>query len=276
MTTQFKNKYGPWALITGANSGIGKELAREVARHGLNIVIVARRQTLLDEVANELENEFCIEVRTLSRDLTVPGAVADLEQSTRDLNIGLVIPNAGIEVNGEFVESDDVRNQQMLNLNVIVPEQMAYVFGKKLVERGKGGILFVSSLLGYQGVPRVANYSATKAYILSLGEALNVELGRRGVDVTVLAPGVTDTAMSAAMSIDFSKMPVVTHSPEKVARTGIRALGRKASVIPGLLNNILAFENRFIPRSWPVRMFDQLLRFAWKDETDVIASAQQT
>lgn len=275
MSSTFIKKYGPWALITGANAGIGKALARAVAAKGLNIVAVARRQPLLDELANELKTDFGIEVRTIAKDLTEPGAVADLDKETRDLEIGLVIPNAGIEVSGSFFETDYQRDQQMLTLNVVVPEQMARVFGSKLVARGHGGILLLSSLFGYQGVPLVAHYSATKAYILSLGEALNVELKPQGIDVTVLSPGLTDTDMPAAMPVDFSKMPIIKMTPENVARVGIGALGHQASIVPGLLNKIFVFENRFIPRSWPVKLFGFLLKRSWRKEPSAAAQVSR-
>ncbi len=277
MKKTFQKQYGPWALITGANAGIGKALARQIAAKGVNIVAVARRQLLLDELADELKTDFGIEVRTIAKDLTEPGAVEDLENETRDLEIGLVVPNAGIEVSGSFFETDYLRDQQMLILNVVVPEQMARLFGSKLVARGHGGILLLSSLFGYQGVPLVAHYSATKAYILALGEALNVELSPQGVDVTVLSPGLTDTDMPAAMPIDFSKMPIIEMTPEKVARTGLRALGHQASIVPGLLNKIFVFENRFMPRSWPVKLFGFLLKRSWeKREAGGGAQVSQT
>ena len=120
----------------------------------------------------------------------------------------------------------------------------------------------MSSLFGYQGVPYVANYSASKAYILSLGEALNVELKPLGIDVTVLSPGMTITPMTDKMSVDFNKMPITRHTPDAVARVGLNALGKKATVVPGLINKIYAWENRFIPRSWPVKLFGFLVKRA--------------
>ena len=264
MTITFKTKYGPWALVTGANAGIGKALARDIASRGVNVVAVALRQGLLDQVTTNLRAEFGVQVRTIAADLTTPGAVSDLDNATRDLDIGLVVPNAGMEVSGEFLGTDYGRDQQMLALNVVVPAQMARVFGQRLARRAEGGILLVSSVVGYQGMPLMANYGATKAYILSLGEALNVEWGPQGIDVTVLSPGLTVTDMPAAMPFDFSKTPMTFMTPEEVARIGIGALGRKATVIPGLMNRAVVFLGRFIPRTWPVQMFGVLLRRASK------------
>lgn len=115
------------------------------------------------------------------------------------------------------------------------------------------------SLLGYQGVPVLANYAASKAYVLSLGEALHVEMKPFGVDVLVLSPGLTDTAMPTQMPVDMREMPMTKLSPVRVVRVALAALGRKASVVPGFVNTFFAFENRFVPRIWPVKLFGWLM-----------------
>jgi len=263
---KFQQKYGPWALVTGASSGIGKEIATQLAARGLNIVIVARRQNLLEDVKQSLIKEHAIEVRTIPLDLTDTDAISQIEIATKDIDIGLVVPNAGVALTGEFVTTDPKQNKSLLQLNMLVPMQMAQSFGRKLAERGRGGILFVSSGFGYQGIPGVANYAATKAYILTLGEALHVELGRHGVDVTVLSPGLTATEMPANMPINFRKLPMIAMKPSTVARTGLNALGRKATVVPGLMNKFYVWENRLMPRSWPVALFGFMIRRAIKHE----------
>ena len=264
--SEFKDKYGPWAIVTGANAGIGKAIATELAARGLNIIGIARRQHLLDELQEELSEDYAVEVRTLALDLTDPESISKIELLVSDLDIGLVVPNAGVEMTGSFTDSTLDANERMLHLNVHAPMQLAKIFGAKMASRGRGGILFLSSLFGYQGIPLVANYAATKAYILSLGEALHVELKPQGVDVTVLSPGLTDTAMPANMPINFSRMPIYSQAPEDVARTGLNALGRKATVVSGLLNKFYAWENRFLPRSFPVALFGFLIRFAYRKE----------
>ena len=263
---KFQQKYGPWALVTGASSGIGKEIATELAARGLNIVIVARRQKLLDELKQSIAKEHSVEVRTIPLDLTEADAITRIDAATQDLDIGLVVPNAGVAMTGEFVDTDPQRNENMVRLNMLAPMEMAHSFGRKLAARGSGGILFVSSGFGYQGIPYVANYAATKAYILTLGEALHVELGRHGVDVTVLSPGLTATAMPDSMPIDFNKLPMIAMKPVTVARTGINALGKKATVVPGLMNKFYVWENRLMPRSWPVGLFGFMIRRAIKHE----------
>lgn len=262
----FQKKYGPWALITGANAGIGKAIAYELAARRLNIVAVARRRNLLEALKDELEQAHGVEVRTLAIDLTDPDAIDNIEQATRDLTIGLIVPAAGVAIAEEFIATSFERNINLTRLNTNVPMQLVQVFAKKMAPRKRGGVLFVSSLFAYQGIPYVANYAASKAYILALGEALYVELKRHGIDVSVLSPGLTDTDMPANMPLDFSKLPMLYQSPGQVAKTGVRALGRKATVVSGFINKFYAWQNRLIPRSMPVALFGFLIKRAFKPQ----------
>ena len=259
----FLKKYGPWALVTGANAGIGKAIAHELAARGLNIVAVARRQHLLDALKDELEKEYDIHVDTFALDLTEPDAVEKLDRATQNKVIGLIVPAAGMAVADEFTATAPERNTAMAYLNMVVPMQLVQRFAGKMTERGRGGVLLVSSLFAYQGIPYVANYAATKAYILTLGEALHVELGKHGIDVSVLSPGLTDTDMPANLPLDFSKLPMLYQSPQKVAKTGVKALGRKPTVVSGWVNKFYAWQNRLIPRSMPVSLFGFLIRRAF-------------
>ena len=272
----FVEKYGPWALVTGASSGIGKEMATQLAAKGLNVVIVARRQSLLNSLKEELMDKYAVEVLALQADLYQKNAAKQIEEITSELDIGLVIPNAGAELVGEFVDDDVNKNTDLVQLNIVAPMQIASSFGQRLKKRGYGGILFVSSLFGYQGIPYVANYAATKAYILSLGEALHVELGKYGVDVSVLSPGLTATEMPANMPINFKKIPMLNMKTSRVARVGLNALGNKTTVVPGLLNKIYAWENRFIPRTWPVSLFGFLIQRALIHEREAIPNLDMT
>ncbi len=259
---QFKQKYGPWALVTGATSGIGKAASEQLAQAGLNLVAVARNESNLANLKNELEARYGVQVELIPADLSKADASERIAEKTAGIDIGLLVASAGIENDGPFIDNDQNDETHLIALNVVSPMQLSHIFGKCFAERGKGGILLLSSLFGYQGVPLVANYSASKAYILSLGEALNVELKPLGVDVTVLSPGMTITPMTDNMAVDFNKMPITSHSADLVASTGLNALGKKATVVPGLINKIYAWENRFIPRSWPVRLFGFLIKRA--------------
>ena len=260
----FQRKYGPWALVTGANAGIGKAIAHELAARKLNIVAVARRKHLLDALKKELEAKHGVEVRTLVLDLTEADAIDKIDQATQDIVIGLIVPAAGMAVADEFIATTPGHNSAMAHLNMIVPMQLVQLFAGKMVERQRGGVLFVSSLFAYQGIPYVANYAATKAYVLTLGEALHVELKKHGIDVSVLSPGLTDTDMPANMPLNFSKLPMLYQSPQRVAKTGIKALGRKTTVVSGFINKFYAWQNRLIPRSMPVSLFGFLIKRAFK------------
>jgi short-subunit dehydrogenase len=265
MKTTNLSKYGPWALITGASSGIGRELARQVAEHGLHIVAVARRQSRLDELSSDLNKQYQVKVRTVQADLREPDAIRTITTATEDLEIGLAILNAGAEMTGAFVQGDEQAHLQLAQLNAVAPMHLAHLYGRQMAGRGRGGIMFVSSLFAYQGVPYVAHYAATKAYLLSLGEALHVELKPFGVDVLVLSPGLTTTEMTANMPVDFSKLPMIPQMPEQVARVGLRALGKKATVVSGIMNKMMAWENRLLPRAAPVSLLGFLLGRALKD-----------
>lgn len=259
----FEKKYGPWALVTGANAGIGRAIANELAARKLNIVAVARRQTLLDALKDELEKKYGVEVRTLSLDLTEPEAIEKLDRATKDLAIGLVVPAAGMAIAHEFITTAHEDNTQIAHLNMIVPMQLVHLFANKMARRKRGGVLFISSLFAYQGMPYVASYAATKAYIITLGEALHVELKKHGIDVTVLSPGLTDTDMPANLPLNFSKLPMFYQSAEIVAQVGIKALGRKATVVSGFINKFYAWHNRLIPRALPVSLFGFLIKRAF-------------
>lgn len=272
----FKQKYGQWAVITGASTGIGQAISEQVAKQGLNIVAVARNQNNLQVLKRSLQEKYGIQVNTISADLSDEEANHEVLRQTSELDVGLLIPNAGIENNGAFKDNALEDEAKMLRLNTISPMVLSHEFAKRFSARKRGGILFVSSLFAYQGVPFVSNYSASKAYILSLGEALNVELKPFGVDVTVLSPGLTDTGMTQNMAVDFNKMPITKHRPDAVARIGLKALGKKATVVPGFINKFYAWENRLIPRSWPVNLFGMLLQRAMKEQPEIDVLSKNT
>jgi len=255
-------KYGTWALITGGSNGIGLAFAKELAAKGHNLILVARGKDALDARSKELSQAHGVQVETIPMDLTAPGAPSELYKLTKGMNPGLVVLSAGMETTGHFTKVSSYAHRSLIDLNIHVPAELARLYGADMVANRRGGMVFLSSLFGYQGIPLLANYSASKAYILALSEALYVELKSHGVDVLVVSPGLTDTDMSAHMPVDFRKLPITKHKPAKVARTALAALGRKPSVVPGLMNKIYAFENRFMPRIWPTKLFGFLIRNA--------------
>ena len=254
--------YRNWALITGASSGIGQAFAQALAKENFNLVLVARRKALLEEQASALRSEFSIQTRIIESDLCRTDSVKNLYDACSDLDIGLVIPSAGIDEMGQFADKNFADLQRMIHLNVTVPTELAHRFSRKMQHRQQAGIILVSSLFAYQGIPNFATYAATKSYILTLGEALHAEMKKLGIDVLVLSPGLTNTPFSQGMEINFRRLPMIAQQPDAVARTGLRNIGRSMSVVSGLLNKFYAWENRLIPRSWPVNLFGFLINNA--------------
>ncbi|HZU00963.1 MAG TPA: SDR family NAD(P)-dependent oxidoreductase [Ktedonobacteraceae bacterium] len=251
-----KSTFGPWAVITGASSGIGEEFARQLAQTGLNLVLVARRLSMLEALGNELAQTFGIHYRAVELDLTSDDFLARIEEATQDLDIGLVISNAGAMITGEFLTIDQQIWQQFLRLNVKAHLDLAHHFGPRLVQRKRGGLLLLSSTAALQGIPFSAEYAAAKAYVLTLGEALHVEFQKMGVHVTVLLPGATNTPMLAASGFKPDTLPVKPMSTRQCVAEGLAALSANRSThIAGRLNRIMAV---LMPRPLAVRMYGSL------------------
>ena len=203
---EFRDRYGPWAIVTGASSGIGEQFAEALAARGINLVLVARNITRLDELKLELATRHGVEVAALPLDLSLPGCLEPLVAACKDLEIGLGVNNAGTGYPGPFSTSDLQREEGVIRLNCITPVEITRHFLPEMQARGRGGLIFVSSLMGFQGVPYMANYSATKGYVLNFGEALYQECKGIGVDVLVVALGATDTPGKDLHEIDYSKI----------------------------------------------------------------------
>jgi uncharacterized protein len=255
----FRDRYGSYALVTGASAGIGAEFARQLARRGLNLVLVARRRDLLDELAAALTVSCGVDVRTLALDLVAEDAVTNLLKATESVDLGLVVLNAGTLSLGAFLDRPLDEHLGLLNLNAVVPMQLSYEFGNRLRSRGRGGLLLVASIAGEHPTPYEANYSASKAYLSTLGQALHVELAPVGVDVTVLAPGLVDTPMTqnAPADVTSGKLPIT--GPEPVVTAALEGLGTRALVIPGRLNKVMDVALRLGPRSLAVNSIGAML-----------------
>lgn len=256
-----KHQFGPWALVTGASSGIGEEFARQIAASGINVVLVARRGAFLQGVGNKLAKDFGVAFRVIVADLSQDGFMKELVSGATDLDIGLVVSNAGTGSPGRFLDEDRNKMAALMKLSTLAHLDIAHYFGQRLAQRKRGGLLFVGAMGAERGVPYMADDAAAKAYIQSFSQALHVEFKRLGVHVTVLAPGPTQTAAIAKLGLDPREMPMKPMSVEHCVREGLRALKANRSVIiPGRLNRIM---NAVIPPS-PVRtmmakMFEKAL-----------------
>ena len=187
-TKQFTNKFGPWAVVTGASSGIGSGYARELAARGLNVVLVARNDVRLKEFADELEQTHGIDTRVVSADLSDTDFLHGVRVVTDNLDIGMLVSNAGVASMGAMLRVDVEMLARNLQVNTGAHLRLAHHFGRRFESRGRGGIVLVGSMAGMQGTPFGANYAGSKAYVHMLGQALNYELKGKGIHVSVVAP----------------------------------------------------------------------------------------
>ena len=247
-----------YALITGASSGIGRELARQLAADGMNVVLVARDAEGLRQVAAEIERERQVTARVLPKDLRAPDAPREIfsELEAAGVDISVLVNNAGTCVYDEFCESDLDAEIEMIHVNVTALTCLTKLFLTKMLTRGSGRILNVASGAGLCPVPMVAAYAATKAYVLSLSEALAHELRGTGVSVTCLCPWPTESGIQESSGLGDSR----AHrrklaDPADVARIGLAACKRREVIaVPGLENRLLVFAMRFAPRKMNTRV----------------------
>jgi hypothetical protein len=243
---------GKTALVTGASSGLGIDFARELASRGCNLILVARREDRLQAVQQEIQQTFGVNVENIVLDLGAPEAAAALYQQTAGNGrvVDVLVNNAGFGLYGQHMSIPWEKEAEMLHLDMIVVAQLTKLFIKDMLERNYGYVLLVSSIGGYQPSPTYASYSAAKSFVLNLGEALNYELRKTGVGVTVVSPGITATEflkVSGQRPSLYQRM--VMMKSKDVARIGIEAmLKRRAGIVPGFLNALTVWSNRLVPR----------------------------
>jgi short-subunit dehydrogenase len=242
----------PLALVTGASGGIGEELARILARHGYDLVLVARSADKLAALAERLELDHGIQVRAIAKDLARPDAAAEIHEwlAAEGLTVDVLVNNAGMGLLGKFAEIGIEGDVEMLRLNVEAPTLLTRLLLPSMLERGSGRILNLASTAGFQPGPLMAVYYATKAYLLSFSEALANEVAGTGVTVTALCPGPTETGFSSHAGSEESRLfKGATMDARTVAEAGYAALmAGKPVVIPGVRNRLLAFGVRLAPR----------------------------
>jgi short-subunit dehydrogenase len=251
----FADRYGPWAVVTGASSGIGKAIALQLGENGLKLLVVARRNELLNDLAAQLAGFSGIETRVVVADLATPSGIATVEAACTDLDVGLLVAAAGFGTSGSFLDADLPTEMEMLAVNCGALLSESLFFGRRFAERGRGGIVLMASLVGFQGVPFSASYAATKAYVQNLAEALYVELGPLGIDVLASAPGPVRSGFEGRANMRMS----AAIEPEVVARETLRALVRRSSVTPGLLSKVLTYSLAPLPRPLRTRIMAQVM-----------------
>ena len=248
-------RYGPWVIVTGASDGIGREVAVEAARRGAHVVIAARRRDALEQLADELKGRFDVDVVVVATDLGTSDGCRRLLDATEALDVGLLVASAGFGTSGPFLDGDLAVELDMLAVNCGAVAALGHGVGRRLIGRGRGGLILLSSIVAFQGVPRAAHYAATKAYVQSLAEGLAVELRPHGVDVLSTAPGPVESGFANRANMQMG----ATVSPAAVAHATLDALGRRTTVRPGWLSKVLEAGLSMLPRSWRVRMMTRVM-----------------
>ncbi len=249
--------YGRWALVTGASAGIGSAFARRLAREGLNVVLVARRADRLQTLADELQRAHRVETRVVAEDLAVAGAAERIAERVRDLEVGVLVNNAGFSAVGRFDRVPREKIVEMIQVNCIAVAALAHAFLPPMRERRRGAIIILASVAGYQPLGLAATYGASKAFDLMLGEALWVENRDVGVDVLAVSPGPVDTEFQTVAG----ETPHPGKTPESVVDEALAALGRKPSVVTGgAFNKMRTWSIRFAPRQQVARLAIGVMR----------------
>lgn len=251
IAADFLQKYGPWALVTGASSGIGAQFARLLAKQGFNLLLVARREDKLRELQAELLQQHGARTELIVQDLGDPAAVDRVLAALAGHDVGLVVSNAGFGLKGGFNQHSRAELESMLSVNARTPLLLLHGLLPALRARGSAGVILTGSQEGEAAFPWSAAYAATKAYVHSLGLSLFGELQGTGVDMLVLAPGSTETEAPLLQGIKRDALHGVM-SAEEVARQGLEQLGRKPLHVPAWYNRALVHLLRALPRRWAI------------------------
>ena len=252
------------ALITGSSNGIGLELAKVHASKGGDLVLVARNKSKLDELKTELEKQFKVSVYTIGKDLSVTNAAQEIYDETNKQNIQVdyLINNAGFGDFGMFVETNWNKELQMINLNINTLTHFTKLYLQDMVKRRSGKIMNVASTAAFQSGPTMAVYCATKAYVLSFTEAVSNEVSDKGITITALCPGATETGFQAAGGMEESELFKGKKLPtaKEVAEYGYTSMIKgKTVAIHGIMNYIMSNSIRFIPRAMVLKVSRKLL-----------------
>ena len=250
------DRYGPWAVVTGASSGLGLAAAEQLAALGFGVALVARREDRLRDLEARLVHAGPGAVRVIVADLGAAAGATQVLDATADLDVGLLVHSAGWGTSGPFTEADIAHELAMLDANCASTVRLCHAYGRRFVDRGRGGLVLFGSLVGGQGTPWSAHYAATKAYVQTLGEGLGHELHPRGVDVLVALPGPVDTGFADVAGMHMSR----TDKPGPVVHDVFRALGRRPTVVPGTNGRFLGRALAALPRRARTRVMARAMR----------------
>ena len=256
MDLRLPERYGGAALITGASSGIGEAYARRLAAEGMELVLVARRADRLEKLARELRAASGVTVHVVPQDLGKRDGARLVFDAVDSLGIevGMLVSNAGFGTYGPFVEQDPELQLRIVEVNNRAAVGLTTILAPRLVERGRGAVILLSSTAAYQPVAFEAVYGASKAFNLMFGEALWAELSEHGIDVIVLSPGFTPTEYQQKAGMGEPKPITGWTSPEQVVSASLRRLGRASSVVPGWRNRVVIALMRILTRRAAARL----------------------
>ena len=257
--TDFRARYGTWALVAGASEGLGAEFATQLADRGLNLLLIARRKELLEQLAAQLTHDHAIEVRTLPLDLAREDIGEVIEAATGDIEIGLLVYNAALSMIGPYFEISLEDHLKEIAINCRAPLTLSYLLGQSMLKRRRGAIILMSSLSSAQGSPLITNYSATKAYNRLLAEGLWDELRKQGIDVLACSASAVSTPGYQASSPDRTSVSAMT--PQAVVSETLAALGKQPIVIPGWTNRLAnGVMQRLLPHKTAIILMGKVLR----------------
>jgi short-subunit dehydrogenase len=248
--TNFIQKYGKTALVAGASEGIGAAYATHLAALGMDLVLIARRQGPLQLFADELEKAYAVKVTWISCDLSDPNAPHQIEQAINGKDINLVVYNAALSYIGPFIENTFENHAQMAQVNMMTPLYLLHIFGKKMISNGKGAVILMASLAGFQGSGFLTMYAATKAFNRVLAESLWYEWKNKGIDVIACCAGATSTPNFINTKPEKASLfaPRV-QTPDEVVTECLKKLGHKPSFIAGSGNKMASFlMQKLLPR----------------------------
>jgi short-subunit dehydrogenase len=237
-------RYGPYALVTGASSGIGRAFAEHLARQGFNLVLVARRTEILSALAASLSDAHGVNCVVVTADLSQPSAASEVYAAARGLDIGLLVAAAGLGTSGPFLKSDLDAEKHMLAVNCTSVLSLVHHFAQVFAARGGGGIILLSSIVAFQGVARAAHYAANKAFVQTFAEGISKELKPLGVEVIAVAPGPVASEFAERAGMQMG----ATTPAEDIPTSTLAALSHQTTVRPGWLSKLLGYSLATLPR----------------------------
>jgi short-subunit dehydrogenase len=257
-----KDRFGPWAVVTGASSGIGLEFARQLAASGINVVLVSRRPKLLEEIGLSLLQEFGVSYRVVEADLANDAGTKVVADMTADLDVGLLVSNAGTGRIGNFLSFKEEDLRWITQLNAMSYLVLTHHFGVRLARRGKGGVLLISAMGADEGIPYSATAAATKAMVSTLGRGLHVEFQKLGLNLTVLVVSPTDTPVFEKLGFSKADMPMKPLSVQQCVDEALAALSaNKISIMPGRLYRLM---HALMPASLARKMTGEMMKKSTK------------